>query len=561
MISENSAPTGAHPICKSAHLVMRIGLTIMIGVVAFKPTSDPLAEAPLATAELIEIGRRIYEVGTLGSGDPLRANRGDDGIAASGQAAACINCHQRSGFGLFEATNLVPPITGPSLFTNPQTSASSRRQAKGMEHQQFSFLERSPYDELSLATALRDGVSPSGHRFQYLMPRYPLNDDDMSALIAYLRQLSSRPSPGIDATAAHFATVIAPQQDVARKQAFIQVLQNCFQERHPPDAGSRAWQLLVWELTGSPNTWDAQLRTRLAEQPVFALISGLGSEEWEPVHRFSEMEKLPSLFPNLDAAPPADQDFYSFYFSKGVLLEAEVLGQYFAENARALGLTRVVQLVLADSAGAKAAGALHNLLKQQSIAVEEHVLAEATANEIRAQLSTLTRADALVVWLTRSQLETLKSVPPPAVGQIVFSGWLSGLEKAPIPPAWKDIGRMVYPVDAPQRRDVRMQFNLRPWLSKHSIEYDDEILLGNTLAACNLLSEAMSRLRGSYFRDYLIEMVQNYPAGMGNAPAPQAFPRFVLGPGQRYSSKGAYIVKFKDPQSSELELVHDWLVP
>jgi hypothetical protein len=102
---------------------------------------------------------------------------------------------------------------------------------------------------------------------------------------------------------------------------------------------------------------------------------------------------------------------------------------------------------------------------------------------------------------------------------------------------------------------------LRPWLSKYAIEDSDEILLGNTLAACNLLSESMSRLRGFYFRDYLVEMLENYPSGMGNAPASQAFPRFTLGPGQRYSSKGAYIVKFKAAKTSELELVHDWLVP
>ncbi len=106
-----------------------------------------------------------------------------------------------------------------------------------------------------------------------------------------------------------------------------------------------------------------------------------------------------------------------------------------------------------------------------------------------------------------------------------------------------------------------MQFNLWPWLDKHGIGHDDEVLLGNTLAACNLLTEGMLRLRGDYFRDRLVELTENYPSGMGNAPAPQAFPRFVMGPGQRFSSKGAYIVKFKAPDSTEIELVHDWIVP
>jgi hypothetical protein len=76
--------------------------------------------------------------------------------------------------------------------------------------------------------------------------------------------------------------------------------------------------------------------------------------------------------------------------------------------------------------------------------------------------------------------------------------------------------------------------------------HTDEVLLGNTLAACNLLSESMSRLGGYFFRDYLGEMIQSHPTGMGNAPASQAFPKFGLGPGQRYSSRGAYIVRFKN---------------
>jgi hypothetical protein len=91
--------------------------------------------------------------------------------------------------------------------------------------------------------------------------------------------------------------------------------------------------------------------------------------------------------------------------------------------------------------------------------------------------------------------------------------------------------------------------------------HTDEVFLGNTLAACNLLSESMSHLRGQFFRDYLVEMIQDHPTGMGNAPASQAFPKFGLGPGQRYSSRGVYIVRFKDPSTNELGLLHDWLVP
>jgi len=536
-------------------------MALVSALAAVEAAPAALAQTSATPIEVIEKGRLIYEAGQLGSGGPLTANRGEDGIAATGRAAACINCHQKSGFGLFEAANLVPPVTGPALFGNAEPRAQAPRRAKGMEHQEFAFLRRPPYDALALAKALREGVSPSGDRFQYLMPRYALNDADMTALIAYLRQLSSTPSPGIDARTAHFATVVAPNADVGRSKAMIDVLQACVRERHPPETSGQAWQLHVWELAGPPDTWGAQLEAKYHAQPVFALISGLGSDAWEPVHGFAQALKIPSLFPNLDIPPAAEQDAYSFYFARGLVLEAEVLGQYFIETAPASGLKRVVQLAMADGAGSKAAAALTNALKPYTIAVAERVLKGATPAEILANLSDVTASDMLVVWLEPSQLAALARVPPPAAGQIMVSGWQSGFENAPLPAEWKRNVSLVYPIDAPQRRAARFEFNLRPWLSKHAIAHPDEILLGNTLAACNLLAESMSRLKGRFFRDYLVEMIQNYPAGMGNAPASQAFPRFGLGPGQRYSSKGAYIVRFKDPSTNELELLHDWLVP
>jgi hypothetical protein len=533
---------------------------VLLGALAAPNTARvALAETTEQSAQAIERGRRIYEAGQLGSGEPLRAQRGEQGMAVNGRAAACVNCHQRSGFGLFEASNLVPPVTGPSLFSNAQPRPQTPRRAKGMEHQEFSFLTRPPYDDLSLARALSEGISPSGQRLQYLMPRYALNDADMAALIAYLRQLSFQPSPGIDRTVAHFATVIAANQDAGRRQALLEVLEACFRERHPPGAAGQAWHLSVWDLTGAPETWEAQLSAKLREQPVFALLSGLGGDEWDPVQRFAEREKIPSLFPNLTVPPAAPEGGYSFYFSRGAMLEAEVLAQYLRETSSPF--RRLVQLHLETGPGPRAAVALRRALEGQPQTIEDRPVRQATAEAMAAGLADLGPSDVLVLWLEAGQLKALAELPPPNVGRILLSGGLGGLERAPLSAAWKPHAFMIYPVDAPQRREARMGFNLRPWLRKHAIQGTDEILLGNTLAACSLLAESVSRLRGSYFRDYLVEMIENYPTGMGNAPAAQAFPRFTLGPGQRYSSKGAYIVKFKDANGGELELVHDWLVP
>ena len=133
-------PAGAHAWSWAARRARRGAITIVCASAAFKAAPAVLGQTSTSSTQLIEQGRLIYEAGQLGSGEPLSADRGEQGIAATGRAAACINCHQSSGFGLFEAANLVPPVTGPSLFANAQPRAQATRRAKGIEHQEFSFL-------------------------------------------------------------------------------------------------------------------------------------------------------------------------------------------------------------------------------------------------------------------------------------------------------------------------------------------------------------------------------------------------------------------------------------
>jgi hypothetical protein len=86
---------------------------------------------------------------------------------------------------------------------------------------------------------------------------------------------------------------------------------------------------------------------------------------------------------------------------------------------------------------------------------------------------------------------------------------------------------------------------------------DGEALRGNTLAACKLLDDAVSRMRGRYLRDYLIESVET---PMGNSAATSAYPRFTLGVGQRFAAKGGYIVRFAQGAGTELVPETDWIV-
>jgi len=42
------------------------------------------------------------------------------------------------------------------------------------------------------------------------MPRFALSDEDMAALVEYLKKLSVRRVPGVTDTVLHFATIVTP---------------------------------------------------------------------------------------------------------------------------------------------------------------------------------------------------------------------------------------------------------------------------------------------------------------------------------------------------------------
>ena len=526
----------------------------LFSFMSFAAPSDP------GLAERIEAGRIIYQDGRLISGQPLRGLRAG-GTMTEGADAACIHCHRRSGMGVREGRNIAPPVTGPNLFGKVERMIIGRqaRRAQGVAYKDFPFRARAPYTDASLAHALRAGISPGGHVFDYLMPRYALGDADMAALTAYLRTLSAVDSPGADRNIAHFATVIAPGADPKRRRATIDVLKACFQERYPevrtdprhPGKTFRGhtWKLHVWDLAGPPETWRAQLQQHYQRQPVFALLSGLGEADWQPVHRYCEDTGLPCLFPNVQLPGADSEDSYSFYLSPGLALDVDVLAWHLRERREALGVRRVLQ-VASGEAGAAAAARLRMKLSDGGIAVEDR----ATAAEALREAG---NGDALALWLPPAELARLHGEPPRA--PLFLSGTLSGADRPPLPPAWRSRIRIVHPYDAPGNWAKRMRHNLQPWLAKQGLETVDARLQGNTLTACNLTFEAMLRLEGRYLRDFLVENMENY--SMGNQAAPAPFPRFSLGPGQRYGSKGAYIVRFGGPGEARIVRDSDWIVP
>lgn len=508
----------------------------------------------------------LYRHGVLPSGEPLRGER-ESATPVLGATAACVNCHRRSGLGTTEGRIFIPPITGKYLFNRgTQTPAEIELPPD------VAAPDRREYTEATLARAIREGTGSDGRALSYLMPRFKLDDDTMASLIAYLKGLSGGRVPGVTEDTLEFATIVTPDADPMQRQGMLDVLNNFFEikdayyrGKSPPLQSSRninfrvarKWELHVWELSGEPETWEEQLRQHLHAQPVFAVISGLGGRTWAPIHSFCEHESVPCLLPNVDLPVVAEDDFYPVYFSRGVLLEAQLIAQRLAQEPARAAPHRVVQVFREGDIGVPAAEAVRAAMGQGDLQIVNRALKAGGGD--RALVNALKDTgpgDAIVLWLRPADLSHLPKEPA-ANSIVLVSGLMAGLENAPLPAPWRRVVRMSYPFELPDLRRVRMNYPLG-WFTVRQIPVVAERTQTDTFLACNILAEVLGHMQNNFVRDYLVERVETMlSARLING----YYPRLGLAPGQRFASKGGYIVRFAEPTGTRLVGDSEWIVP
>jgi hypothetical protein len=538
-------------------LILPLLLTIFCGVAA------------AAEAEPAQAGQRIYREGLLPSGAPLRG-RVRNGVELSGGDAACAKCHRRSGLGGSEGQNAIRPIAGRLLFSRAEIGGSERARALFRVKDQ-----RPPYTLASMARALRDGVDPGGRALDPLMPRFALDDAEIASLAAYLQGLSLTPSPGVTESEIHFATIITPDVAPSRVQAMREVM-NAFirdknggtrQESRRKSIGTekmyrvyRKWVLHEWVLSGPPETWQEQLLARYRQQPVFAVLSGIGAGIWRPVHEFCEQAGIPCVFPNVDYPEIARDGYATLYFSRGIALEAEVLAKHLAESGQS---GPVVQVFRADAAGRMPAQALRAALQRRGIneVSDRPVSGEGPVPErFWAQLLQETRPGVLVLWLRDEDITHLhgQGKVPPGLENIYLSGSLMARPcRVLLFGGWLDRMRLVYPFELTERRVQRLS-RMNHWLEARNIALLDERIQSSTYFALTVAGDALSSMGDNFSRDYFIERLEQMTE---QSLSSAVYPRLSLGPGQRFASRGSYVARFPRDGENMLVPVSEWIVP
>ncbi len=592
-----------------SHPFTRLLVAIIILLINLPAPGAASDKVPLPSpAEIRQHGERLYRDGLLPSGAEVQAFIRDD-VEVYGASFSCVSCHLRSGIGSIEGQILSPPtnwnkLTKPYYQYPPYIYDPTKPPPKNMmDRPGAKPIYRPAYTEETLATAIRFGADPASRELNPVMPRYVLDDRDMGLLIAYLKTLSAEVSPGVSAKEIRFATVIAGEVPATQRQEMLASLDAVIRD-HNAKARKRSkllnyggnrieeasfnypmFTLARWELKGDPGTWRGQLDELYRKEPVFALLGGMAAGSWQPMHEFSEHHRIPCLLPVTDLPVVSDTDWYTLYFSKGAWQEGETAARYLDRIAALPATSRVLQVV-EESAEARAMasgfGAAWQELGRQPPLTLSVPKGERQSPEILRKKILQEQPAVILLWTSEqtgqllAELARMEQKPQ----RVHVASTLLGHRLASIPEQARPFTYISYPYRLDEGKET-FHVNARAWLKKSGVLATDpriaaklftltKVLLepfqvvkrdfnpagqGKGLVIMEEQFEMMMHVRRNYYRDYLLDVV-----GMMADANSLAYERVSFGPGQRYISKGCYIVRLSSGPQPELIRQSEWVI-
>lgn len=550
-----------------------------VGALAFFLPAQSIAGGPAGDAAA---GRRLYWEGVSADGTAIKARTQGD-IEISGAQFSCVSCHRPSAYGSSEGGVYVPPIRGDFLYeaSHGDRNRIFKELYQEVQSKEFWASMRDPrsrpaYTDETLAKALVEGVDGAGRTLSATMPRYALSAMDAANIVAYLKSLSAAPDPGVARNEIHFATILTPGADKNDADAVITTITAFFNWKNLHTKGDlsspgfsplyrseflntyRAWTLHVWELKGEPETWGDQLEALYKEQPVFAVVGGLINGPHSPIADFCDRAATPCIFPSTELPQTRDVAYrYNIYFSRGRELEGEAMAAYvFAEAGTA---PEVRQFYLEDRLGAASALAFQRYASPRGARVISRGFSKPEELAAAVEGCCDKNADALVVWPGSSGgaiVPHLAAKGPRKVPVIGLPSDAIGAAKALDPKAVKKF-RFAYPYEKPGVVHPR-EFDVRAWMSARKVPVTNPRLQFETYFALTMIEHSLQHLLGDFNREYLIELIEHEAEKNLNVGT---YPTLALGPGQRFASKGAFVMRLDPEAEKGIAPASGWIVP
>jgi hypothetical protein len=519
----------------------------------------PSSRSDDASRALVARGRALY------FGEEHRDAQLPDGSSMPPARAACVRCHRPSGLGNFEGRSSTPPIAGNYLFTALDPLTGRWFPWPG------NLRVRPAYDEDGLHGLLTGGAAPDGYVVHAPMPRYAMSRDDTAALAAFLRELAVDTVPGVDETKMRFATITTPDVPAEQVAVMMQTLQRFAANVNSDPRGLQArrvasvrnhqlwyrtfrkWEIEHWALQGAPETWAEQLAAHYARAPVFAVLTGLSTDVWAPVHAFCEAKHVPCLFPQVLDVPHEDAP-YNLYFDGGIGAQARAAimhwrGQSAPAPDAALvvlgaadGNARIARLVEATRTALNEHGAAGSAARPAhgpwaAIALDAAAVAQAQAGPNPARA-------VYVPQFVAEQLDAAEGGAP--AGSATRGTATGGRATAGSAARIWQLRAQVLPEDR-----GRTVTGVLSWLRSNGIAVTPrtEAVAINSLFVARLAMESQMHSDLAFSREYAIEKLEHT---LENVPPLSTYPRLTLGPDQRIAAREIQVIEWHAASAAQL---------
>ena len=574
--SDKASPTSDQP--KTA---VKTTQTVQEAWRAAMADPDPALEG-LSDAEVLRLGEAMYRDGILPSGEIMAAFiRGD--IEVDSSAFSCSSCHQRAGLGSFEGGVVTPPTNGRRLYQPYRRPPSLNDKVSKQGHYIYAktIQERPAYTRESLKNGMRYGQDPTGEIFNDIMPRYPLSTRDMAIMVRYLELLSGDYSPGASLGKYKFATIITDDVSPADREALLVLLRRfAARQNHQvkmyrdflkfgyKPTGDMKFsfhkvKLVVWDLKGPPESWREQLNAYAQRDQVFAVLGGISNQDWQPIHDFCEAQRLPCLYPITDLPVVSRTDWYTLYFNKGYYQEGEATARFLKRREGIDATTRILQLVEDSPAGRALAAGFDVTRGKLSLQPVETLTLSSEQLRNPASLSALIASKDPQVLLLWAGTEVLPKLPTLTAGldetaMVFVSSTALGLATATIPESLREQIFITFPYRLePYYGDEEGTgfLALVPIESSYRNLGDRRISSRTASMLSQAVVQGLALLYDNLYSDHLFDVL-----GMQMDQVVLDYERLSFGPGQRYSSKGCYIIQLGPGPEPELLPRSEWVI-
>jgi len=470
-------------------------------------------------------GRRLFETGMGGDGRSVEAVFAESATPIPGNLLSCAGCHGRDGRGRAVRGFDPPDITWQTL-----TKPYALRVGAGRT--------RPPYTDALVVRAVTIGRDSGGRLLAAGMPRFRLTPSDATDLIAYLRDLGSKPDPGVGAEMLSIGVILPQREQLPAVHDAVHVALDAYREELNRSGGifGRRVEFSFIEAAADLEGPQAVARALMIEQAALAVVVShtVGAER--DLTLLAQQQDVPLVA--LRAVKGAAPAPHVFYLSAGVVGELAALAVHAARRLDA-ARSRLTVLYREDDDGRGVMAALRPFIERTGWRTIDEVRLRAGGEPSDLPEETLLRIEA--------DEPLLVATPDAGIGKILSRLGQAGRNPLVLLPGsttaleWlpQDPGVQMRILVGLERASSSPAQIAEHGVAEHRVPEPTLPAQETALAAAKLLVEGLRRAGRDVTRARLIdalETIQGFKTGY--------LPPLSYGPRQHIGFTGALIVPF-----------------